>query len=57
MADTSAYEIFEVGVHRGKKGKSAIRQFLEAWIDFTGGVIGQFKVILCLFLIPVPLSI
>jgi len=43
MADSAAYEIFEVGVQRDKTGKSATRQFLEAWVDFTGGVLGQYK--------------
>jgi len=42
MADSAAYEIFEVGVPRDKKGKSATRQFLEAWVDFTGGVLGAY---------------
>ena len=43
MADSAAYEIFEVGVQRDKKGKSTIRQFLDACVDFTGGVLGQYK--------------
>jgi len=43
MADSAAYEIFEVGVQRDKKGKSATRQILDAWVDFTGGVLGQYK--------------
>jgi len=42
MADSAAYEIFEVGVQRDKKGKSATRQFLDAWVDFTGGVLGLY---------------
>jgi len=45
MADSAAYEIFEVGVQRDRKGKSATRQFLDAWVDFTGGVLGQYKII------------
>jgi len=48
MADSAAYEIFEVGVQRDKKGKSANRQFLDAWVDFTGGVLGQYKMTLTL---------
>jgi len=43
MADSAAYEIFEVGVQRDKKGKSTTRQFLDACVDFTGGVLGQYK--------------
>jgi len=43
MADSAAYEIFEVGVQRDKKGKSTTRQFLDACADFTGGVLGQYE--------------
>ena len=43
MADSAAYEIFEVGIQRDKKGKSATRQFLDAWVDFTGGVLGEYE--------------
>jgi len=42
MADSAAYEIFEVGVQRDKKGKTTTRQFLDACADFTGGVLGQY---------------
>jgi len=40
MADSVVYEIFEVEVQRHKERKSATRQFLDAWVDFTGGVLG-----------------
>jgi len=46
MADSAAYEIFEVGVQRDWKGKSATRQFLDACVDFTGGVLGQYEIII-----------
>jgi len=48
MADSAAYEIFEVGVPRDNKWKSATRQFLDAWVDFTGGVLGQCMI--CIYL-------
>jgi len=46
MADSAAYEIFEVGVQRNKKGKSGTRQFFDAWVDFTGGVLGLYKLVM-----------
>jgi solute carrier family 25 ornithine transporter 2/15 len=40
MADVAAYEIHELETADHKPSKSARRQFLDALIDFTGGIMG-----------------
>ena len=41
MADVAAYEIHELETAEHKLSKSGRRQFLDALIDFTGGIMGE----------------